>query len=69
MTIQERSYRKEPQARRGLVVGDFVREVDGDRVGMVVYLMDCGLVVVRWPPSREGIAYGAEDLVSVDDDL
>jgi hypothetical protein len=66
MTIQERSYRKEPRAR-GLVVGDFVREVDGDRVGMVVYLMDCGLVVVRWPPSREGIAYEAEDLVSVDD--
>jgi hypothetical protein len=48
-------------------VGDFVREVDGDRVGMVVYLMDCGLVVVRWPPSREGIAYDAEDLVSVRD--
>jgi len=48
-------------------VGDFVREVDGDRVGMVVYLMDCGLAVVRWPSNREGIAYDAEDSVSVDD--
>jgi hypothetical protein len=64
MTIQERSYQKEPQAR-GLVVGDFVREVDADRVGVVVHLMDCGLVVVNWPPSHEGIAYHPNDLVTV----
>ena len=66
MTIQERSYQKQPQARRGLVVGDFVREVDGQAIGIVVHIMrSADAVVVNFPPSQQGIAYHAEDLVKV----
>jgi hypothetical protein len=64
MTIQEQSYRKERSKPR-LGMGDFVREVDHEAIGMVVHIMKCGLIVVRWPSSREGIAYDADDLVRV----
>jgi hypothetical protein len=56
--------------RHRLVVGDYVREVDGTRVGVVTHIMkDCGLVVVGWPPSRQCIAYDPDDLVKVSPDL
>jgi hypothetical protein len=51
---------------RRLKVGDHVREVDGKAVGIIVYIMrDAGLVVVNWPPSRQGIGFHPGDLVKV----
>ena len=50
--------------KRRLKVGDYVREVDGKAVGIIVHIMrDADVVVVNWPPSRQGIAYHHEDLV------
>ena len=49
-----------------LRIGDYVREVDGIRVGIVIHIMkDCGLVVVDWPSSQQGIAFHPSDLVKV----
>jgi hypothetical protein len=49
-----------------LKVGDYVREVDGKAVGIIVYIMrDADLVVVNWPPSQQGIAFHPGDLVKV----
>jgi len=49
-----------------LKVGDYVREVDGEAIGIVVYIMkDADVVVVNWPLSQQGIAYHPEDLVKV----
>jgi len=46
--------------------GDYVREVDGEAIGIIVHIMrDAGLVVVNWPPSRHGHAFHPEDLVKV----
>jgi hypothetical protein len=51
---------------RRLKVGDYVREVDGKAVGIVVHIMkDADLVVVNWPPSRQGFAFHPDDLVKV----
>ena len=47
-----------------LKVGDYVREVDGNAVGIIVYNMR-GVVVVNWPPSQQGSAFHPEDLVKV----
>jgi len=47
-----------------LKVGDYVREVDGNAVGIIVYIMR-GVVVVNWPPSQQGSAFHPEDLVKV----
>jgi len=47
---------------RRLKVGDYVREVDGDAVGIIVHIMR-GVVVVNWPPSTQSFAYHREDLV------
>jgi hypothetical protein len=53
---------------RRLKVGDYVREVDGKAIGIVVYIMkDADVVVVNWPPSQQGIAFHPEDLVKVPD--
>jgi hypothetical protein len=41
-----------------LKVGDYVRELDGNAVGIVVHIMrDAGLAVVNWPPSQHGLAF------------
>jgi hypothetical protein len=49
-----------------LKVGDYVREIDGRAVGIVVHIMpSADAVVVNWPPSQQGIAYHADDLVKV----
>jgi hypothetical protein len=49
-----------------LKVGDYVQEVDGKAVGIIVHIMrDADLVVVNWPPSRQGIAFHPSDLVKV----
>jgi hypothetical protein len=49
-----------------LKVGDYVREPNGTRVGIVVHIMrSADAVVVNWPPSQQGIAYHADDLVKV----
>jgi hypothetical protein len=49
-----------------LKVGDYVREVDGKAVGIIVHIMRyADLVVVNWPPSRQGIAFHPSDLVKV----
>jgi hypothetical protein len=49
-----------------LKVGDYVREVDGKAVGLIVHIVrDANLVVVNWPPSRQGIAFHPGDLVKV----
>ncbi len=38
-----------------LKVGDYVREVDGKAVGIIVHIMrHADLVVVNWPPSQHG---------------
>jgi hypothetical protein len=51
-----------------LKVGDYVREVDGEAVGIVVHIMrSADAVVVNWPPSQQGIAFHPEDLVKVAD--
>jgi hypothetical protein len=51
-----------------LKVGDYVREVDGNAVGIIVHIMrNAHLVVVNWPPSQHGIAFHPEDLVRVPD--
>ena len=56
-----------PHQRKGaLAVGDYVREVDGEAVGVVVHLMrDAGVVVVNWPPSKQGVAFHPDDLEKV----
>jgi hypothetical protein len=41
-------------AMRRLKVGDYVREVDGKAIGIIVHIMR-GVVVVNWPPSREAL--------------
>jgi hypothetical protein len=51
---------------RRLKVGDHVREVDGEAIGIVVHIMrDADAVVVNWPPSPQGIAFHPSDLVKV----
>jgi hypothetical protein len=48
--------------------GDYVREPNGTRVGIVVHIMrSADAVVVNFPPSQQGIAYHADDLVKVPD--
>ncbi len=47
-----------------LKVGDYVREVDGNAVGIVVHIMR-DVVVVNWPPSQHGHAFHPSDLVKV----
>jgi hypothetical protein len=50
-----------------LKVGDYVREVDGKAVGIIVHIMrHADLVVVNWPPSQQGIAFRPSDLVKVE---
>jgi hypothetical protein len=47
-----------------LKVGDYVREVDGKAVGIIVHIMrHADLVVVNWPPSQQGIAFHPSDVV------
>jgi hypothetical protein len=49
-----------------LKVGDYVRELDGNAVGIIVHIMrDADLIVVNWPPSQHGIAFHPFDLVKV----
>jgi hypothetical protein len=49
-----------------LKVGDYVREVGGEAIGIVVHIMkDADLVVVNWPPSQQGLALHPGDLVKV----
>jgi hypothetical protein len=49
-----------------LKVGDYVREIDGQAIGIVVHIMrSADAVVVNWPPSQQGIAFHADDLVKV----
>ena len=49
-----------------LKVGDYVREPNGTRVGIIVHIMrDADAVVVNWPPSQQGTAFHPEDLVEV----
>jgi hypothetical protein len=49
-----------------LKVGDYVREVDGKAVGIIVHIMrHADLVVVNWPPSQQGIAFHPSELVKV----
>jgi hypothetical protein len=49
-----------------LKVGDYVREIDGQAIGIVVHIMrSADAVVVNWPPSQQGIAYHADDLVKI----
>jgi hypothetical protein len=49
-----------------LKVGDYVREVGGEAIGIVVHIMkDADLVVVNWPPSQQGLALHPDDLVKV----
>jgi hypothetical protein len=49
-----------------LKVGDYVREADGKAVGIIVHIMrDAHLIVVNWPPSKQGIAFHPSDLVKV----
>jgi hypothetical protein len=51
---------------RRLKVGDYVREVDDEAIGIVVHIMgNADAVVVNWPPSQQGIAYHPDDLVKV----
>ena len=47
-----------------LKVGDYVREVDGNAVGIIVHIMR-NVVVVNWPPSQHGHAFHPSDLVKV----
>jgi hypothetical protein len=53
--------------RRRLRVGDFVSEVGGKEIGIVTYIMekDADLVVVSWPPDRQGYCYHRDDLVKL----
>jgi hypothetical protein len=49
-----------------LKIGDYVREIDGQAIGIVVYIMkDADAVVVNWPPSQQGLAIHPDDLVKV----
>ena len=49
-----------------LKVGDYVREIDGRAVGIVVHIMEnADVVVVNWPPSQHGLAFHPGDLVLV----
>ena len=49
-----------------LKVGDYVREVDGKVVGIIVHIMRyADLVVVNWPPSQQGSAFHPSDLVKI----
>jgi hypothetical protein len=51
---------------RRLKVGDHVREVDGEAVGIIVHIMRyADLVVVNWLPSQQGIAFHPSDLVKM----
>jgi hypothetical protein len=52
--------------KRRLKVGDYVREVDGKAVGIIVHIMRyADVVVVNWPPSQQGIAFHPSDLVKM----
>jgi hypothetical protein len=52
-----------PHVKRRLKIGDCVREIDGGSIGIVVHLMrGAELVVVNFPPSRQGVAYHPDDL-------
>ncbi len=49
-----------------LKVGDYVREVGGEAIGIVAHIMkDADLVVVNWSPSQHGLAFHPDDLVKV----
>jgi hypothetical protein len=52
-------------------LGDYVKEKDGRKIGFVIHLVTIKdgppLVVVRWPPSREGFGYHQDDLVALDE--
>jgi hypothetical protein len=55
------------RAKQRLKVGDCVKEIDSETVGVVVHIMrEAGLVVVAYPPKwEEGIAYDPADLVKM----
>jgi hypothetical protein len=57
-----RKPRHQEASTQRLKVGDCVREVDGEAIGVIVHVMECGLTVVNFPPSREGFAYHPGDL-------
>jgi hypothetical protein len=54
----------DPRVKRRLQVGDYVRKRgDGEVIGIVVHIMkDAGLIVVNFPPSRQGVAFHPDDL-------
>jgi hypothetical protein len=57
---------KQAPVKQRLKVGDCVREIGGKEIGTVVHIMRrAGLIVVNFPPSREGIAYHPDDLVKL----
>jgi len=41
---------------RRLKVGDYVREVDGNAVGIIVHIMR-GVVVVNWPQANTALLF------------
>lgn len=53
--------------KRKIKVGDVVYEKDGDprKLGLVIHQLtsDPSLVVVKWPPDRQGYVYDHRDLV------
>jgi hypothetical protein len=59
------------KTKRKFRVGDVVREVGAPRkLGLVVHIMwriEPPLIVVKWPPSQNGVAYIADDLIEVED--
>jgi hypothetical protein len=57
---------KAPRKRR-LQVGDFVRERDGQNIGIVICIIRPDLIIARFPPALQGVAFLADDLVKVAD--
>jgi hypothetical protein len=55
------------KSKRHFKVGDYVREVDGEAIGFVVLCVrdEPDLVIVRWPPDRQGYCYHRDDLVKI----
>jgi hypothetical protein len=53
--------------KRGLAIGDLVRERDGTAIGIVIHAMkrDPDLLVIKWPPRADGFVYHRDDLVLV----
>jgi hypothetical protein len=53
----------DPRVKRRLQVGDYVREIDGERIGIVIHRMrEADLIVVNFPPSQQGVACHPDDL-------